>query len=77
MSRIVYTNANLLDGEHPAKPESTVVVEGNRIASVETGVPAALRPDDRIVDLGGRTLMPGMITCHFHSTYHELGAVTP
>ena len=75
MSRIVYTNANLLDGEHPAKPESTVVVEGNRIASVETGVPAALRPDDRIVDLGGRTLMPGMITCHFHSTYHELGAV--
>jgi predicted amidohydrolase YtcJ len=29
---------------------------------------------DRTVDLGGRTLMPGMFTCHFHATYHELGS---
>ena len=73
MARIVFTNVNLVDGEHPAKPGVTVVVEGERIASVATGL-ADTRPGDRVVDLGGRTLMPGMITCHYHSTYHELGS---
>jgi imidazolonepropionase-like amidohydrolase len=74
MARIVFTNANLVDGEHPAKPGTTVVVDGERIASVATGQLGGTRPDDRVVDLGGRTLMPGMITCHYHSTYHELGS---
>jgi imidazolonepropionase-like amidohydrolase len=73
MGRLVFTGANLLDGEHPARPGSTVVVDGNRITSVGNGA-ADAGPDDRIVDLAGRTLMPGMVTCHFHSTYDELGA---
>ena len=73
MARLVFTNANLLDGEHPAKPGATVVVDGDRIASVTIG-PADVAPDDRVVDVAGRTLMPGMATCHFHSTYHELGS---
>ena len=30
-------------------------------------------PDDRVVDLAGRTVMPGMVNCHFHATYHNLG----
>ena len=74
MARIVFTNANLVDGEHPAKPGVTVVVDGERIASVGTGQLAESRPDDRVVDLAGRTLMPGMVTSHYHSTYHELGS---
>jgi imidazolonepropionase-like amidohydrolase len=71
--RLVFTNANLVDGEHPAKPGAHVVVEGPRIATVGTGAVRA-EPGDRVVDLAGRTLMPGLVTCHFHSTYHELGA---
>ena len=51
MARIVFTNANLVDGEHPAKPGVTVVVDGERIASVGTGQLAETRPDDRVVDL--------------------------
>ena len=39
-------------------------------------VPGGPRPDDRVVDLGGRTVMPGMVNCHFHATYHNLGAAT-
>jgi hypothetical protein len=29
---------------------------------------------DRTVDLGGRKLMRGMFTCHFHATCHEMGS---
>ena len=36
--------------------------------------PPAVQPDDRVVDLRGRTVMPGMVNCHFHATYHELGS---
>jgi imidazolonepropionase-like amidohydrolase len=75
MSALVLTNANLLDGESPAVPGTTVVIEGDRITQVVAGGPALL-PDDAVtVDLAGRTVMPGMATCHFHSTYHELGSV--
>jgi imidazolonepropionase-like amidohydrolase len=71
MARIVFRGANLLDGDHPARPEATVVVEGERIARVARG-PVETRPDDRVVDLAGRTLMPGLVSCHFHSSYDNI-----
>ena len=70
MARLVLTNANLLDGEHAARPGASVAIDGDHIDAVDGGV----RPDDRVVDLGGKTLMPGMVTCHFHSTYDDLGS---
>ncbi|MEE2662806.1 MAG: amidohydrolase family protein [Myxococcota bacterium] len=71
MSRLVFRDANLLDGEHPARPGQTIVVENDTIVQVdETPVEAA--PDDRVIDLAGRTLMPGMVTSHFHSTYDDI-----
>jgi len=71
-SRIVFTEANLIDGEHPAKAGINVVVEGERIQSVGEATPKA-RPGDRIVPLGGRTLMPGMVQAHFHSHFGAFG----
>jgi imidazolonepropionase-like amidohydrolase len=73
MGRLILTGANLVDGEHPAKPNSTVVVEGNRITSVGPAGPEAT-PEDRVVALNGKTVMPGMYSCHFHSAYHNMGA---
>ena len=72
MSRLVLTNVNLLDGDNPSVPNRTIAVDGDRIASVDVAAPAA-QPGDRVVDLGGRTLMPGMATCHFHATYKDVG----
>jgi imidazolonepropionase-like amidohydrolase len=72
MNRTVFTNANLLDGEHPAKPQATVVVEDNKIATVTSGAVESVTGDRRI-DLAGRTLMPGMTSGHFHTTYHDVG----
>ncbi len=73
MGRVVFRGASVLDGEHPPRPGLTVVVEDNRITSVGDREPEAVGPDDRVIDLDGRTVMPGMVTCHFHATYHELG----
>src|SRR3954447_21905295 len=75
MGRLILTNANVLAGEQPAAPGRTVVIEGERITAVTTGpaTPPA-GSDDTVVDLSGRTVMPGMATCHFHSTYEDLGA---
>jgi imidazolonepropionase-like amidohydrolase len=72
MTRFALTGARLLDGNRPGVENATVVIDADRIVEVGTGNPAA--PVDRVVDLGGRSLMPGMFTCHFHATYHELGS---
>ncbi len=72
MKRIVFQGANLLDGTNPARPRTTVIVEGERIASVGEGGTPSPSPEDRVVDLAGKTLMPGMISCHFHSSYHNI-----
>ena len=72
MGRLVLQGANLLDGNAPAR-RADVVVSGERIEAVSEG-PVETGPDDRVVDLAGRTVMPGMIQGHFHSGYWNTGA---
>jgi imidazolonepropionase-like amidohydrolase len=71
MVRLILANANLLDGDNPAR-RASVVVEGERIAALSAG-PVEARPDDRVVDLAGKTLMPGMILGHYHAGYWGTG----
>jgi imidazolonepropionase-like amidohydrolase len=70
MVRTCFANANLLDGESPAQAGVSVVVEGGRIVAVGQLTAA---PDDTVVDLAGRTLMPGMVSGHFHASYFNEG----
>jgi imidazolonepropionase-like amidohydrolase len=72
MSRTHYINGNLLDGERPSRLGASVSVEGDRIVAVTDGrvQPAS---GDKVVDLGGRTLMPGMVSGHFHPTFQDIG----
>lgn len=74
MGRLVLTGANLLDGVNPAAADRAVVVDDGRIAEVAASSAVVPRDGDRVVDLSGKTVMPGMFTCHFHATYHELGS---
>ncbi len=74
MSRLVLTHAAVVDGDRSTIPDAHVIIEDRHIVAVGTGPPPTADPDDRVVDLHGRTVMPGMINCHFHATYHNLGA---
>jgi imidazolonepropionase-like amidohydrolase len=75
MSRLVLRNATVVDADG-ARPRTDVAIEDRRIAIVRTGAAVEAGPDDRVVDLDGRTVMPGMVSSHFHATYNELGSKT-
>jgi imidazolonepropionase-like amidohydrolase len=75
-SRLVFRGANVLDGLSPPRKDTTVVVEGERIAAVVADAAAELKPDDRVIEVAGRTLMPGMFSCHFHSSWEGLSPIS-
>ncbi|MGE0668070.1 MAG: amidohydrolase family protein [Sphingomonadales bacterium] len=76
MSRIVFRNANLLDGDNPSRPNTTIVIDGERVTEVTQGA-AAPRAGDTAVDLHGMTLMPGMVSGHYHAAYSVGGDKVP
>lgn len=72
---LLFTNANLVDGnsDQPLKNYQLLIRNG-RIADIS---PSAIDASDAIViDLAGKTLMPGLIDCHVHvvSSSANLGA---
>jgi imidazolonepropionase-like amidohydrolase len=69
LGRLILTDVHLVDGEHAPRPGVTIVIDGERIASVSEDAGPTPAPGDRLVDLGGRTVMPGMFSCHFHATF--------
>ncbi|MBL8594817.1 MAG: amidohydrolase family protein [Devosia sp.] len=61
----LFINGRVLDAERGVSRDGlAVLVQDGRIAEVGAGIAAP--SDARTVDLGGRTLMPGLIDCHVH-----------
>ena len=68
---ILFTNGRVLDAEAGAlRDGQAVLVKAGRIAEVGSGIAAPA--EARTVDLGGRTLMPGLIDCHTHVVAESL-----
>ena len=62
---LVITNARILDGTGKVIERGAVVVRDGRIASVAAGNPPSV-PGARVIDAGGKTVMPGFIDAHRH-----------
>jgi imidazolonepropionase-like amidohydrolase len=75
MGRTFFRHANLIDGINPPRKNSVVVVEDERISNVcaEADAPAP-SANEVIFDLDGRSLMPGMVQCHYHVAYDNIGS---
>ena len=71
--RTILQGGRLIDGTGAEPVDAAVVViEGDRITAVDSGAHYAPRTDDRLIDVDGRTIMPGLIDCHTHLTYHTV-----
>ena len=68
-SKVLFRQIRLFDGKSDTlQPGVQVLVEGNRIASIDaTNSPPPV--DAVVMDCGGRVLMPGMIDAHWHTLY--------
>ncbi len=66
----LFENVRIFDGVDEDLTPGSVLVEGNTIARVaETiGVPSGAR----VIDGGGRTLMPGLIDAHYHIAWASM-----
>lgn len=67
-SKILLTNVSLWDGISDTRsPGMNLLIDGNLIAQISAeAIPTDRSANTRIIDGGGRTLMPGLIDMHTH-----------
>lgn len=77
MTRVVVRGARLFDSHAGVfRAGTTIVVEGDRIAAA-TQEPIAVDDAARVIDAGGRAVLPGLIDAHVHvaATSHDLAGL--
>ena len=66
--QILITNANIFDGNSEKLATGmSVLVEGNKIVRIDESITAPA--GSKVIDGGGRTLIPGLIDAHWHTSY--------
>ncbi|MEE9582983.1 MAG: amidohydrolase family protein [Acidimicrobiia bacterium] len=67
MTRTVFSNASIFDGTGTPFADGDVLVEDGRIVEVGSGLEG-----DEVVDLTGRSLLPGFGDCHVHVMFDNV-----
>ena len=65
MTTVLLKNARIFDGHSEECPQGQqILIEGGQIREIGDALTAR---DARIIDIGGRTVMPGLIDAHIHA----------
>lgn len=64
---VIYAGRVITDADKPTQGPSTIVITDDRITSITAGRSAA-PADAEVIDLGDKTLLPGLIDLHVHLT---------
>lgn len=70
---IVLRGGRIFDGTGSPAREGTLVIKGNQIAKVVAPGATDWPGDAQVIDVGGETVMPGLIDLHTHLTYANPG----
>src|SRR5262245_29644347 len=71
----LFQNVRVFDGKNARlSAPSSVLIRGNTIERISTGA-IAPEADTRVIDGGGRVLMPGLIDNHWHATLVRLSPI--
>ena len=73
MSSVLLQNGSVIDGTGREPLErASILIEGGRIRAVDRVDKVRPPAECRVVDVTDRTVMPGMIDCHFHGAYQDV-----
>src|ERR1700761_37444 len=70
---LVLRGGRIFDGSGAPVRAGTVVIQENRITNLLPPDARDWPADARVIDVGGKTIMPGLIDLHTHLTYPESG----
>ncbi|MBB4641449.1 amidohydrolase family protein [Rhizorhapis suberifaciens] len=65
-----FINAHIFDGKGSSQAGQTLLVENGRIAGIGSGDAPS---HAEVIDLDGRTVMPGMTVGHWHGEFVDIG----
>ena len=68
MARIIFKGGRIFDGNEILAEGAAVILDGDRIIQVGSAE-ISTEAEDTVFDLAGKTLMPGMVQCHFHTGF--------
>jgi imidazolonepropionase-like amidohydrolase len=75
---VALTHVRIVDGtEAPVRNDQTLVISGDRIASIGPFNSTRIPPEARVLDLSNHTVLPGLVGLHEHTYFGGVARVTP
>lgn len=71
-NELLITGGTIIDGTEANPVVSDLLIDGDVITVVGPEASVRASPDATTIDASGKTVMPGLIDCHLHSTFDDV-----